>query len=204
MLDRMPGEKRIYLSADSIINELGADSDRHPPPIPVEFLRDLNPAGFPPGELTLKIGCPLILLRNIAPSQGLCNGTRMILTQMSDRVLEVKLMGGDHNGETAFIPRIALTPSDNQFEYAFSFRRLQFPVRLALAMSINKAQGQSVKHVGLDLRVPVFTHGQLYVALSRATSHSRIRILLAPDPDTGQPAAHAKTLNIVYPEILLD
>ncbi|RPD80444.1 hypothetical protein L226DRAFT_201048 [Lentinus tigrinus ALCF2SS1-7] len=56
--------------------------------------------------------------------------------------------------------------------------RRQFPVGLAFAMSINKAQGQSVKYVGLDLRVPVFTHGQLYVALSRSTSSDHIHVPL--------------------------
>ncbi|OSC97187.1 helicase [Trametes coccinea BRFM310] len=65
-------------------------------------------------------------------------------------------------------------------------------------MSINKAQGQSVKYVALDLRVPVFTHGQLYVALSRSTSPHHVHILL-PDPSTD-----TATTNIVYPEVLLD
>ncbi|TFK82100.1 hypothetical protein K466DRAFT_500902 [Polyporus arcularius HHB13444] len=65
-------------------------------------------------------------------------------------------------------------------------------------MSINKAQGQSVKYVGLDLRVPVFSHGQLYVALSRATSPDHIHVLLTDDTDD------PVTTNIVYPEVLLD
>ena len=54
-----------------------------------------------------------------------------------------------------------------------------------------------MKYVGLDLRVPVFTHGQLYVALSRATSRSRVKILL-PDP------TDPFTMNVAHPEILLD
>lgn len=64
-------------------------------------------------------------------------------------------------------------------------------------MSINKSQGQSLKVVGLDLRVPVFTHGQLYVALSHATSGDHIRALLSPD-------SKGETSNIVFPEVLLD
>ncbi|KAH9854588.1 helicase [Lenzites betulinus] len=66
-------------------------------------------------------------------------------------------------------------------------------------MSINKAQGQSVKYVGIDLRIPVFTHGQLYVALSRSTSPSHTHILLPSDTD-GQ---RGITTNIVFPEVLL-
>ncbi len=77
-------------------------------------------------------------------------------------------------------------------------QRRQFPVRLAFAMSINKAQGQSVRWVGIDLRVPVFTHGQLYVALSRATSARRIRVLLPPNTENNS------VLNVVYPEVLVD
>lgn len=130
--------------------------------IPVEFLRSLNSGSLPPGDLSLKVGCPLILLRNLSPARGLCNGTRMILLRMSDRVLEGRLVGGDNDGDTVLIPRISLTPS-NSTEFAFKFCRRQFPVRLAFALTINKSQGQSVKFVGRDLRVPVLSHGQLYV-----------------------------------------
>jgi ATP-dependent exoDNAse (exonuclease V) alpha subunit len=68
---------------------------------------------------------------------------------------------------------------------------------LAFSISINKAQGQSVVHVGLDLRESVFTHGQLYVAFSRATSRHRVKVLLDADAPEGL------TKNIVYPEALL-
>ena len=64
-------------------------------------------------------------------------------------------------------------------------------------MTINKSQGQSVKKVGLDLRTPVFTHGQLYVALSRCTTASQMKILF-PEGIEG-----TQTTNIVYPEVLL-
>ncbi|KNZ81146.1 hypothetical protein J132_03009 [Termitomyces sp. J132] len=63
-------------------------------------------------------------------------------------------------------------------------------------MTINKSQGQSVKHVGLDLRSAVFSHGQLYVALSRCTSGDRIKVILDPENTS------RKTANIVYQEIL--
>jgi len=122
----------------------------------------------------------------------------MVLLRMSDRVLEVRLIGGEHDGEIAFIPRITAIPSSKSTGFAFALRRRQFPVRLAFAMSINKAQGQSVAIVGLDLRVPVFSHGQLYVALSRSTSSRRIKILLPPD------ASGSETMNIVFTEVLLD
>jgi ATP-dependent exoDNAse (exonuclease V) alpha subunit len=65
-------------------------------------------------------------------------------------------------------------------------------------MTINKSQGQSVKHVGLDLRTPVFTHGQLYVGISRVTSVGNIKAI------TNEKEVEGKTKNIVYTEVLLN
>ena len=158
----------------------------------------LTASGLPPGELWLKPGCPLILLRNLSPPRGLCNGTRSILTRMSNRVLEVKIIGGNYHGKTEFIPRITLLPTEDDTTLSFQLKRRQFPVRLAFSITINKAQGQSIGHVGIDLRVPVFSHGQLYVALSRATSSRNIKILLPPDQEG------VRTTNVVYPEVLGD
>ncbi|KAI3938443.1 hypothetical protein MKW98_015342 [Papaver atlanticum] len=75
--------------------------------------------------------------------------------------------------------------------------RRQFPVRVAYAMTINKSQGQSVKYVGIDLKTPVFSHGQLYVALSRCTAANRITVLLDEKNED------LETTNIVFPEVLL-
>lgn len=195
ILPQMSGEARQYHSADRIVQEAGADPE-NAEPIPVEVLRSFQSSSLPPGELNLKVGCPVILLRNLDPSRGLCNGTRMVVTQMRDRVLEVRLLSGEHKGEIALIPRISLIPT-GATDLTFLLRRHQFPVRLAFALSINKAQGQSVKYVGIHLCVPVFTHGQLYVALSRATASQNVKILLSED------MVDSKTLNVVFNEVLL-
>lgn len=195
ILSQMPGDLITCHSAHSL------DSDENPTPgyhdVPQDLLHALQPPSMPPPDLHMKIGCPLILLRNLDPSKGLCNGTRMILRRAYRRLLEVEIIGGDHHKEKAFIPRITLKPTT---QHALNFRRRQFPLRLAFAMTINKAQGQSVKYVGVHLVSPVFSHGQLYVALSRATSSEHVHILL-PNTPTGQ---HYKTQNVVYPEVLLD
>jgi hypothetical protein len=135
-------------------------------------------------------------MRNLSPVNGLCNGSRMIVVSISERLLHVQLIGGDHNGQLALIPRIALT-STSTSNFTFNIRRRQFPVRLAFAITINRAQGQSVKYVGVDLRIPVFAHGQLYVALSRVTSKKNLKILLPHDN------LDSRTNNIVYKEALL-
>ncbi len=211
VLRRFPGSETIIYSADSI------EKEQHRPevPIPVEFLRSLNPSSLPPALLRLKVGCPLILLRNLAAARGLCNGTRMVVERMSDHVLEVSIIGGDRNGMRAFIPRVTLSPSESNTQLEFVLRRRQFPVRLAFAMTINKSQGQSVQTAGIDLRSPVFTHGQLYVALSRVTDKSRLKVLLLEDSEDGLSSDHSVnssprttlsllTTNVVYPEVLLD
>ena len=92
--------------------------------------------------------------------------------------------------------KVHLIPS-TEVGYTFQFIRHQFHVQLGFAMTINKSQGQSVDHIGLDLRTDVFTHGQLYVALSRCTSGRRVKALFKND-------AKRATKNIVYPEVLLD
>ncbi|KAF7138508.1 hypothetical protein RHSIM_Rhsim07G0140000 [Rhododendron simsii] len=192
-LNIFPENRYTYLAADKMSEDDGMDrsiSNRYPN----EYLNSLDPTGLPPFKLELKVGCPIILLRNIAPKDGLCNGTRMMVVKCGSRIIEVKILTGEKFGKLAFIPRISLSPSSSDFP--FHMTRRQFPVRLAYAMTINKSQGQSVKFVGVDLRTPVFSHGQLYVALSRCTSFDRITVLL-PEEETDS------TTNIVYPEILL-
>ncbi|CAG8817382.1 8463_t:CDS:2 [Gigaspora margarita] len=159
-----------------------------------KYLNSLKPTGLPPSVLKLKIGCPIILLRNLAPHQGLCNGSHLVITNLNNHVIEACILTGDYAGNLTFISCISLTSSTS--ELLFILRQCQFPIQLAFAMTINKLQGHSVKHIGLNLRTPIFSHGQLYVALSHCTSPQCIKILL--------PTNTNNTLNIVYPEVILN
>ncbi|UYV80257.1 KLHDC10 [Cordylochernes scorpioides] len=78
---------------------------------------------------------------------------------------EATILTGCFQNEEVFIPRIPLIHDDKHSP--LHFKRLQFPIRVSFAMSINKAQGQSLKIAGIDLEQPCFSHGQLYVACSR-------------------------------------
>jgi ATP-dependent DNA helicase PIF1 len=142
-----------------------------------------EPSGMPPHYLRLKIGSSIMLLRNL-DAPRLCNGTRLCVKTLMPHVIEATIMTGCAKGEDVFIPRIPLLPTD----LPFPFKRLQFPVRLAFAMSINKSQGQSLKVAGVNLETPCFSHGQLYVACSRVGTGKNLYVL-APD---------GKTKNVVY------
>ena len=82
-----------------------------------------------------------MLLRNLSPSMGLANGTRLIVTHLSPRIIQANIVTGTRVGTSVLIPRIALTPTDSQLP--FTFTRRQFPIRPAFAMTINKSQGQT-------------------------------------------------------------
>jgi hypothetical protein len=189
--DTFCGTPTVCTSADSTAND--DDATR----FPSEYLNSLSPAGMPQHRLCLKEGMPLMLLRNLNPMEGLCNGTRLIMKEViNGRLLKAVIANGDKAGRVVLIPRITLQPSDDV--YAFQWQRRQFPVRVAFAMTINKSQGQSLERVCVWLEEPVFTHGQLYVASSRVGHPDNICFAIKQRPDLPPTA----TRNVVYKEVL--
>jgi ATP-dependent DNA helicase PIF1 len=114
----------------------------------------------------------------------LCNGTRLCVKNLCSHLIEATILIGCAKGKDVFIPRIPLIPTDLPFD----FKRIHFPVRLVFAMSINKAQGQSLKIAGIHLQNPCFSHGQIYVTCSRVRHPTNLHIL----------APGGKTRNIVH------
>ncbi|XP_070666782.1 uncharacterized protein [Malus domestica] len=191
----LPREHHTFLSYDSLCSSNG-NFENLETMYPTEFLNKLDFNGLPTHNLILKVGMPIMLLRNLNQSLGLCNGTRLIVTQLFDRIIEAKILAGTNIGHKVFIPRITLAATESK--WPFILKRRQFPVRPCYAMTINKSQGQSLKQVGLYLPEPVFTHGQLYVALSRVTSRKGLKILIG----NGENNLNNYTKNIVFKDVL--
>lgn len=188
VINLIPGTERTYTS----VNNLITDDESQILQFPAEFLNSLELSGLPPHNLTLKVGAIVMLLRNLNATQGLLNGTRLIVRNMYDNCLDLEIITGEKKGQRALINRIDLSPSDTSLP--FSFKRRQFPIRLAFCMTINKAQGQTLDCVGIYLPQPVFSHGQLYVAMSRVRSFKNLKIQILPNGN--------RTMNVVYKEVL--
>ncbi|GJV07630.1 DNA helicase [Tanacetum coccineum] len=102
VLDMVPGESTSYMSQDEATptKNDGAETEMI---YPVDHLNTLKLPGFPPHHLELKVGAPVMLLRNVNLTGGLCNGTRMIARQLMTKLIEVQIIAGTRVGEKVFI-----------------------------------------------------------------------------------------------------
>ncbi|CAN1164951.1 ATP-dependent DNA helicase PIF1 [Linum perenne] len=197
LLDQIPGSSKKYFSADSL-STTNSNTATLQLEYPLEFLNSLSFNGVPEHILDLKPYVTVMLLRNINPAAGMCNGTRILLTHLGDYVLRGLIVGGNLEGTIVAIPRIVLDVTDTK--WPFTLKRRQFPIRICYAMTINKSQGQTLDHVGLYLPKPVFSHGQLYVAVSRVRSADGLHVLI----QNPQSMPEDTTRNIVYHEVLAE
>ncbi|KAH9112474.1 hypothetical protein AeMF1_013201 [Aphanomyces euteiches] len=150
ILQKFSGDVVEYKSFDKTLDTEAAVN------FPIEILNSQNLPGIPQHQIKLKVGCPITLLRNI-DSPRLCNGTQLCVTALMKNLIEAVILTGCAKGSIVFIPRIPINVED----IPFPFKRTQFPIRLAFAMTVNKSQGQSLKSVGIDVESPCFGHGQL-------------------------------------------
>ncbi|XP_058777192.1 uncharacterized protein LOC131651551 [Vicia villosa] len=97
VLDLIPGEEKEYLSYDSIDRTNTSYTEAYEV-LTLEFLSKLRTRGLPNHRIKLKVGTPIMLMRNLDQSDGLCNGTRLIVTRLANYVIEAKIMSGKNIG----------------------------------------------------------------------------------------------------------
>ena len=158
-----------------------------------EFLNTLCPSGMRPHTLQLRKHSITMLLRNLDLVKGHCNRTRYVIKHLHDHIIDATIACEPRAGKHSFISKIAKIPSDNIFP--FHMKRKQFSVRRAFAITSNKAQGQTLSHVGIYLKQGFFSHGQLYVAMSRVGS-TKTALKSIPTME------YNYTSNVVYKEVL--
>ena len=124
VLSLIPGSEKVYLSSDSLV-ETSKDHGNADLLYPVEFLNSLQFKGIPSHKLMLKVGSPVMLLRNLNQSAGLCNGTHLIITQLGDRVLEAQIITGSHIADKVLLPRVSLHVSSTKCPFVLSRRQFQ-------------------------------------------------------------------------------
>ena len=131
---KLPGSMEVMRSADQLER---TEEVLH---FNVEYLNSLTPSGCPPHSLHLKRGIPLMLLRNLNPREGLCNGTKLIYEgSIDNKVLRCRVSGTER---TVLIPRIVFIPKLGELGMHHAWSRRQFPVKTAFAMTLNKSQGR--------------------------------------------------------------
>jgi hypothetical protein len=115
MIDIFPDKATVFYSFDLV-----DDDERNN--YPQDFLNSITPNGLPPHELRIKINCPLILLRNLDPRSGLCNGTHLVVRAVDKHILDVEIINDTHAEDRVFIPRNSLSPSKDM-SHPFKFKR---------------------------------------------------------------------------------
>ncbi len=161
ILESLSEELHTYLNTNSLTSTkkgasviAGVSTDSL---YPMEFLNTLQFSNIANHKLELKVGVPLLLLRNLNQSIGLCSGTRLVVNILGQCVIETKIIIGNNVGKRVFIPRIIMSPFET--DWPFVLHRRQFPIRVAFVMTINKSQGQTLNNVGVYLPSPVYSHG---------------------------------------------
>jgi ATP-dependent DNA helicase PIF1 len=198
ILDRVDGEYREYYAADTLKEALDAGID----PVDIEcsmldYVRRQTPHGLPPHRLQIKKNAIYRLLRNFSIERQLVKNARVMVTELGNRIITVKVLRhppilNDEIEEDIIIPRITFS---HVLPSGHTLLRRQFPLALAYATTIHSSQGQTLDKVGIDLTKPVFTHGQLYTALSRVRCRDDALLRLRINQST--------TTNVTFHDILL-
>jgi hypothetical protein len=158
-----------------------------------------DPSTAPPHNLQLKINDICILMRAVSKPDKLATNTRVRVVGISHRLVRVCTL---HPIEPKYasLPRFVFEMK-LPFGKSFTITRRQFPLRLAYSLTINRAQGQTLNRVVVDLTTHCFMHGHLNVALSRIRNANNIALYIR-EQDYLKDEDMIVTTNVVYQEII--
>jgi hypothetical protein len=158
---KLPGEIIEKPAADQYVD--CSDRDAFPP----DYVQSLAMHGAPPWMLQFRPGAKYMCIRNLDPVRGLINGTMLKLLSVGRNLIQVQILSGKSAGSCDTLTRCVFTITPEASGLPFTILRSQFPIIPAYCLSVHKAQGQTLQKVGVVFESDPFTHGQLYVALSR-------------------------------------
>jgi hypothetical protein len=187
----LPGETTAIISEDGVQTAEGGAAAE----FPGEILNRISIQSLPEHRLDIKKKMVLMVMRNL--SDVLKNGTRVVINNFTNRCLFCTVISGPNKGTDVFIPRIKFIDDKCQSGLNCVMYRIQFPVQVCWCMTVNKAQGQSLRFAYIYLETQCFAHGQLYVGISRATTPQSVKILSMKKHDD-----RPVMTNIVWPELL--
>ncbi|KAH3731467.1 ATP-dependent DNA helicase pif1 [Pelomyxa schiedti] len=185
---------------DWVLNAVGEQNS----PGHMEWLHLLSDYSAPPHELQLRVGALVMLMKNLSIQDGLTNNSVAIVCHISTRIIAIEpvdIVTGQLCGRLFQISRVVFqfVVTKAQAGRGIDVERKQFPLRLAYAVTIHKAQGLTLLQGVIDLRHLPFTHGQLYVAMSCFPTAESVCLLCGPD------AVHERVVlsrNIIFLRLL--
>ena len=172
-----------------------------------EVLNGYTNTQVPNHVLKLKKGDVCLIMRPMK-AYDLASNARVIIMGISENFKMVKVKTLDAHPRIVYVPRMRFN-FHLRSKSSYTMSRVQFPLRLCYAMSVNKSQGQSFDQVLLDATTPNFSHGHLYVALSRLREHDKIRVIVNDDMVFEYSTLAVEGLqqapmmvNVVYPSVI--
>ena len=192
VLQKVSGIQQEYLSADKLKEADGVGLAVPEHNAIIDTAAQNSPPGFPPHQLFVKTNAIFRLLRNFSVDKGLVKNRRVIIRELGHRIITVQCIDQSGLTEIVHLPRITF---EEQLHNGHTLQRLQFPIAPAYATTFNSCQGLTLNRIGIDLSFPVFSHGQLYTALSRIRHRSHAIVCLQPGETT--------TTNVTFNELLL-
>jgi len=207
VINMLPSAAHQYHAADSleehdeVTEGINFNSDTNSPlPNPdavLDYVRYRRPNGMPDYTLMVKVGGVYRLLRNFSIDLGMVKNARVVVVGLGSKLITVRILQGTQTPGTSssdiLLPRITFK---ERLHSGHTLCRRQFPLAPAYASTFHSCQGLTLDRVGVDLTQDVFTHGQLYTALSRIRRRSDAIVRLPT-------LERSTTTNVTYKELLV-